>query len=72
MKTEHNHTEPTPTSLRREAQGSNKYPRHYQIWRDDARINAWCEWEIRCFPFRVKSMIQHVNSDGVMESQVWS
>ncbi len=72
MKKEHCNTEPTPTSLRREAQLIKYAPRNYRPWRDDARINDWCEWEIRCFPIRVKSMIRFYDSNGNYEGQVWS
>ena len=72
MKKEHCNTEPTPTSLRRETQLNQRRARNYRSWRDDARVNDWCEWEIRCFPMRVKSMIRVYNSNGNYQGQVWS
>ena len=41
---EHRDTAPTPTSLRREAQPRNKRVRRVPMWRDDKRVNEWCDW----------------------------
>jgi len=69
---EHRDTEPTPTSLRREQQPRNKRVRRVPMWRDDKRVNEWCDWTMSVNAHLHKCW----NSQQVREfepsQQVWS